>query len=249
MFRRMFLGALIGAASIGVGAAQQTSLLQVARVAVKADRVSEFIDIQKQLSEGAQKAGSTTSLIVYRGVAGNPNEFVFVTPAAGYGYFDEAPPWIKAMPVEMRTRGTQLFARRGQCVESVRVTYERAVSDLQIGDAGTAAPKMIRQTRVHVRPGMADAFLALAKAELVPAYKKANVAWFRVRRVEYGGSRNDITLSAGLDKMGDLDPNLLSKVMGPDAAKNYLAKAAQMVSNSEYLVFRRLADLSYAAKQ
>jgi hypothetical protein len=248
MFRQMLVGALIGAVSIGVAAAQQTTLLQVVRVVVKADRVGEYIDIQKQLNEGAQKANSPTALTAYRGVAGNPNEFIFVTQAAGYGDFDELPAWVKTMPVEMRTRGTQLFARRNQCTESVRVTYERGQTDLAIGDVGKP-PKMIRQTRVHVRPGMADSFLALAKAELVPAYKKANVTWFRVRRVEYGGSRNDITLSAGIDKLGDLDPNLLSKVMGPDAAKNYLAKAAQMVSNSEYLIFRRLADLSYAGKQ
>ena len=248
MLRKTFFGALIGVLSIGVVAAQQSPLLQVARVLVKPDRVGEYIDIVKQLNEGAQKANSPTGVTAYRGVAGNPYEFVFISPAGGYGEFDETAAWIKSMPMDMRTRGTQLLARRNQSVESVRVTYERGLTDLSIGETALR-PKMLRMTRVHVRPGMADSFLALVKADLVPAYKKANVARFRVRRVEYGGSRNDITLSAGIDKMGDLNPNLLAKVMGPDAAKKYLEKAAQMVSNSEYLVFRRVSDLSYEGKQ
>lgn len=209
----------------------------------------EYIDIVKQLGEMAQKANSPTGVTAYRGVAGNPFELVFISTAGRYGEFDETAAWIKSMPMDTRTRGTQLLARRNQCVESVRVTYERALADLSIGEAAATPPKMIRMTRVHVRPGMADSFLALMKAELVPAYKKGNVARFRVRRVEFGGSRNDITLSAGIDKMGDLDQDLLQKVMGPDAAKKYLERAAQMVSNSEYLVFRRVADLSYAGKQ
>jgi hypothetical protein len=135
-------------------------------------------------------------------------------------------------------------------VDSARVTYERAIPDLGIGTAaGTAPPKLIRAVRIHLKPGAADGFIDLAKSDLMPGLKKAGVSWSRARRVEYGGSRNDITVSTGIDKLADLDTDLLAKALGPDGARKYLEKTAQFVNGAEYLIYRRLDDLSYAGKQ
>ena len=95
-----------------------------------------------------------------------------------------------------------LMARRAQCLESARQTIERALPDVSFVTAGTPTPAMLRVTRTRVRPGMAEQYLALVKSDLMPALKKGGAASFRVRRVEWGGSRYDFTTSIPLEKDG-----------------------------------------------
>ena len=97
------------------------ALLSVARVQVKPDRVAEFMDIEKQYSAAFKKGGGTIR-VVYRNAAGNPFEFMVIAGMPNYALLDDKSFYAKgATEVELARMG----ARRAQCVESVRTTYER----------------------------------------------------------------------------------------------------------------------------
>ena len=59
----------------------------------------------------------------------------------------------------------RMAARRNQCVDSVRTTYEKTMPELGIPSPTGSVRKVFRVTRVTVRSGMDDQFLAIMKDE------------------------------------------------------------------------------------
>jgi hypothetical protein len=241
--------AIACAAVFTVSAAAQvplSGLRNIARVVVKPDRVSEFLEIEKQRAAAFKKGGGAW-MSVWRSVVGPTNEFMIISPLDSYAARDGQPAYMKGMEPGP---AAALMARRAQCIESSRVTIERALPDYSYVNPGTPTPAMLRIVRTRVRPGMADQYLALLKNELIPAYKKAGVASYRARRIEYGGSRNDITTSTPLNKMAELDGDTpLVKAVGQAGATQFLNKAAQLVAFSEYLIYRYVPDASVPMTQ
>jgi hypothetical protein len=238
--------AVLGAAAGMTAAAQGTpALLSVSRIQVKPERMSEFLEVQKKITEAYKKGGATLR-VVLRGSLGNPNEVMTVSGMNNYADRDNmASPVRKAMT---DAEWAALFARRDQCVVSVRTTIEQTLPELGIApSSGTVLPKMFREVRTMVRPGMAEQYMALVKSELVPVYKKLGYSYIRVRRVQYGGSRTEFSSAWGFEKWADLDTasGALQKTMGDDAYRKYMEKAASLVSNSQYLIWTVVADASF----
>jgi len=227
-------------------AAAQTApaLLSVARVQVKPDRVAEYVDIEKQYLAAFKKGGGTIR-VVYRSAAGNPFEFLVVTGMPNYAALDDKSFYAKgATEAEL----ARMAARRAQCVESVRTTYERPQPDLGFNPAGTPQPKTVTLVRVNVRPDMVDQYITTVKNELVPAFKKAGLPGVLARRVEYGGSRNQFTIRVPLNKWADLDgESPVVKALGPEAMAKLGAKLNSM-SSSEWFIYNYVPDLSLAAQ-
>ena len=220
----------------------QPQLVSVARVQVKPDRVAEWLAIEKLYSE-AHKKGGGTFRYVYRNRAGNPFEYLVAASVGKYANLDEKPPYAKGMTdAELAA----LQARRNQCVDSVRTTYERTIPELGITAPAGAARKLFRVTRVSVRSGMDDQYLAIMKNEYLPALKKAGVASFLIRRVEWGGSRNQFTLMGRHDKYEELDAgSMLTKALGAEASAKLLTKLRQTIATSEYLLYSYVPESSF----
>ena len=246
MRKSPFTALIAAAAALSATASAQTPaqpiLVNVARVQVKPDRVQEWLDVEKQYSEAYKKGGGTFRY-VYRNSAGSPFEFMVSSGVGKYANLDEKSFFAKgATEAEL----ARMQARRNQCVENVRTTYERTLPELGIPGPGPAARKLVRLTRVNVRMGMDDQYLAVMKGEYLPALKKAGVTSFLVRRVEWGGSRNQFTLRGGLDKFAELDEgSVLTKALGAEAAAKLLAKLRQTIATSEYVLYTYVPESSY----
>ena len=244
--RRMMLIAALAslAAPLSAQTTPQPQLVQVARVNVKPDRVQEWLEIEKQYSEAYKKGGGTFRY-VYRNSAGNPYEYMVVSGIGNgnYASLDEKSPTAKGM-----TEGelARLTARRNQCSDGVRTTYERTLPELGIPAPSGSVRKLFRVVRITVRSGMDDQYLAIMKNEYLPALKKAGVTSFLVRRVEWGGSRNVFTLVGRHDKFAELDEgSRLAKGIGAEGAAKLLAKLRQTIANSDYSLYTHVPGSSY----
>jgi hypothetical protein len=88
--------------------------------------------------------------------------------------------------------------------------------------------------------------VALLKAEVIPAMKKAGVADYGVALARYGTPLNEIHTYLGLNAWADLDNSVgIQKGMSAEAYKEYLAKANNMFESVEYTIWRFQPDLSY----
>ena len=144
--------------------APQGSLYNVTRVVIKADHAAAYGDYLKKLSEGYRKAG-VQSFHVYVGMSGNPLEYVMVRSVANYAALDDAPLLSKAFSEAERAR---MNVQRDQCTESARISYERGVMAIGVGE-----PRAYRiVTRFRARQGMADVYANAVKTELMPALSK-----------------------------------------------------------------------------
>lgn len=245
--RKIYLFTLLAGLALlmpAVKAQTNPQLLSVARVVVKPDRLGEYMDVGKQYA-AAYKKGGGTLLAVYRNSAGNPFEFLVIAQVPNYGALDGKSPYAKGTT---ETELARMAARRAQCTESVRTTYERTVPSLGF-NALEAMPKGARMTRIVVRGGMEQQWMDTVKNELAPALKKAGYPSLLVRRVEWGGSRNVFTLRVPYDKFGELDEqSALVKSLGADAAAKLAAKLGSM-STTEWLLYTYQPELSVRSQQ
>ncbi|MBI1789659.1 MAG: hypothetical protein HYR60_19165 [Acidobacteria bacterium] len=221
---------------------QDFPLRAVSRAVVKADRIAEYEDLLKQSVAMAQKAGADRWSVVSRTVVGNPREYVSITPLAKYADRDGRSPWASKIPAG---QAQALFARIAACTESVNTTIERSRDDLSIITEGNTISPFFAVIRTRVRPGKANDYANLVKSELVPALKKAGVQRYRMRQVQFGGSRNEFTSSRGFAKWAELDgASPLEKALGQDGAARYVDKVSQLVTFSEYSIRRYMPELS-----
>ena len=239
---------LAGASALSINAPAQTpappapQLVFVARVQVKPDRVQEWLDIEKQYSEAYKKGGGAFRY-VYQNRAGNPFEYMIAANVGTYAVLDEKSAYAKGTTeVEL----ARMQARRNQCVESVHTTFERTIPGLGIPAPAGAVRKLFRLTRINVRSGMDLQYLAIMKDEYLPALKKAGVTSLLVRRVEWGGSRNQFTLIGRHEKYAELDEgSVLTKALGAEAAAKLLAKVRQTIATSEYSLYSYVPESSF----
>ena len=243
MMRKLLLTAF-GAAVLTSAAIAQTSppLLSVARVQVKTERMTEYLEIQKKFSDAAKKGGASFRYVL-RGSMGNPYEVVTISPMDSYAERDGESILLKGMTA---AESASLVARRSQCTISVRTTVERTLPDISLPN-NMPVPKMVREVRTRVRPGMQNQYMALVKSDLLPALKKMDVKVFRMRQVQFGGSRVEFASATPMEKWSELDGQVtrLENTMGKDAYAKYSEKLNSMVASSEYIIFTVVADSSY----
>ena len=242
MLKNRMFGVFVGTVALSISAAAQNpiTLLNVARVQVKPDRLGEFMDVERQFTAAYKKGGGRLRAI-YRNSAGNPFEFLVISDMPNYAALDGQSPYTKGAGEPELARMT---ARRNQCVDAVRTTYERPIDDMGFNPPGAPQPSRVVVTRVTVRSEMVPQFVSTVKEELVPAMKKAGQSSFLARRVQWGGSQNVFTFRSPLGKFSDLDgPSPLVKGLGAEAASKLGAKLASM-GNAEWFIYTYMPDMS-----
>ena len=149
MTRRLLLIAL-GTAALTAVAAGQTAppLLSISRAQVRPERMAEYLEVQKQISQAYKKGGAAFRYVLV-GSIGNPYEVLTVSGMSSYADRDAALP---ARKTRTDAQWVSLLARRSQCTVSVRTTLERTLPEQSILAVDQTASKMVRETRTRVRP-------------------------------------------------------------------------------------------------
>ncbi len=221
------------------------ALVTINRLQIRADRIAEFQELAKQRAEGLKKAGpSDLFSLVCRVAVGNMAEFWMFTPMNRFADRDGQNPFNKFSTPEERATWN---ARFSQYLERYQTVIVRPISDLTVNKAGTnRLPAYIRLRILHARPWTVNDFISIAKADIIPAVKKAN-GGIRISKVLFGGSVNDFFISTPFDKWAELDDNTTFRTaLGGDAGmKRLQEKMSPIEANTEEYVLRVLPDLSY----
>lgn len=243
-YMKRFITLMVSATALAMTTAAQTApapvLLQVSRVQVKPDRATEYREIEGKYTEAYKKGGGTLRA-VYQGSAGNPYEYMVVTALPNFAAMDGDSVYVKGSTAAAIAA---LGARRSQCTTSVNVTYERPTDIGLTDNAAMTSAKVFGVNRYQVRPGMADEFMALMKNEIVPALKKGGVKDFKLRRVEYGGSRELFTSRRAIANFAELDGGSpMEKALGKDGAAA-LTKKSRALATTQYFLYRMRTEIS-----
>jgi hypothetical protein len=107
-----------------------------------------------------------------------------------------------------------------------------------------AAPVFVRLTIVEIRPDMITDYVALQKAETIPALQKAGVAWRNAWRTANFGSTFTVAYIAPMASFATLDePNPLLKSMGEEGYRQYTGKMAKLITSQRVYALRDRPDL------
>jgi len=84
------------------------------------------------------------------------------------------------------------------------------------------------------------------KTEVVPAYKKANVGYYAVSQVVYGGDTNEFVTLVLFENFAELAKgHPLERALGADGAAKLTQKAGASIMKLERTIIRHLPDLSF----
>jgi hypothetical protein len=109
-----------------------------------------------------------------------------------------------------------------------------------------APPVYMRLNVVDVRPDMMADYVALQKAESIPALQKGGVEWRDAWRAGNFGSPFTIAYISPITSFAAFDgPTPIEKALGADGAQQYMAKIAKMVNGSRVYAIRARPDLGY----
>lgn len=221
----------------------QPTIRSVTFYTIKADRIGDYLAAVKDLAALRAKAGSARYSSTWASLSG-PREYALVTYRSKWAELDVVAD-AKMQPVAMQYAA--LLARINATVESSRTVHHALDSELSLPLPTGDPQPLARVLRTWVRPDQVDAYRALTKSDVLPAYKRAGTKFYSVARTRFGGSTFEFTSVTGLDKWAELDSEVpLIKAMGGQAAyEKFLAKRATMVARTEVEMYRFLKDQSY----
>lgn len=218
--------------------------LAVTVVSVKPEMVGEFQTFMKNTTNPALKKGGIKSREVWQntGAAGDPFEYVFVTPLAKLADFDGPSPLEKGLGPQ----GMPAWQMKaGSLVNSVRRFVIRTRPDLSFAGQRTGAPKLAVVSFVHVAPNRNDDYEGFLKNDFVPVMKQAGVTYL-VSQTIFGGNGNEYITLTMRDSFADLDKGpVLIQALGQEAAQKLMQKLpAGAVVNLERSITRFVPELS-----
>ena len=221
----------------------QPTIRSVTFYTIKADRIGDYLAAVKEMVALRAKAGSARYSSTWASLSG-PREYARVTYSSKWAELD-----VVADPKMQPVAGqyTALLARFNATVESSRTVHSALDSELSLPlPAGDPQP-LARVLRTWVRPDQVDAYRALTKSDVLPAFKRAGTKTYSTARTRFGGSTYEFSAVTGIDKWADLDSEapLIKGLGGQAAYEKFMAKRATMVTRTEVEMYRFLKDQSY----
>jgi hypothetical protein len=232
----------------GQAGATPRNWYSVTLATVKPDRVADWIAMQKADTIPMQQKGGVKLRETWQSGApfGEGNTFAIVTPIDTFATYD--------MPNLARRvlgdAGAQAYASKLAAMTVSRRTF--AVQDraeLSIASATNAKFVAAILTDTTIVSGHAEQYESYIKNDLLPLYKKDNVAGFRVSRTVFGGNANEYHSMLLLSSFADIDrgPAQL-RLLKPPEASAMAAKVQPHVEHVERTILRYMPDLSYPSK-
>lgn len=226
-------------------AQEQMNLRTVTRFQLKPDRVGDFRSVIKEINAVLKKAGHNRSATWWQSQSG-PREMALVSYWAKWSELGTPPAAFKEAGADL----APLMARLSQCADQVERVIEQVLPEHGLPPADEI-PALVQVTRLVVKPERVDEYLALRKAEFLPAVKKSGVTTAIFTQTRYGGPRNEFRNAVGLRGWADLDgPSKLVEAFGGQSAhQKYLDKVRPMLVEAEYNLYVHQPELSYMVQR
>ena len=197
-FRISLLLAVFLAGSANLYSQQTDRLITVRKIAVKHDKIGEFIALQKEMSEAYENAGKGRRW-VWRRVYGETHTFHIITESdsfaereSGQEVMDQAhwDLWLGAMSQTIKSRETTTFRR-------------------MLAIPADDRPNFVVVNQRTIRPGRISEYLDWVENKLIPAVQKSGSNGRVWDRLLYGG--NQLTIASGrfIDSWAELDEPIL----------------------------------------
>ncbi len=225
-------------------AAATTTRSQVTVVRIKADMLTEWLDLQRSEVVPALKKAGIKRRTVWATAVGNSFEYTILMPFDTWALMDAPGPLVTALGAEGAAR---LNAKLRKCIEVQRTFMSLQVDDVNI-PFGTAL--VMRTVVRRVPQGKAQDFVSFYRADVFPALKKAKaegkIAGASIATRNIGAQANEVTTSEFYNKFADLDaPNAVASVVGPEANAKINAKSNALATSVQTIIRRRIADLGF----
>jgi len=206
---------------------------------IKADRLTEWQDLRRQVVDIFKKAGIEHAQGVYLRLSG-PYEIAIVRQYAKWQDLEvqiQQDPKLKDSLAQLTALNSRMLA----CVESGSRDLGR-VSELSYGMKEEPAP-MVQVIRTTVKPGMGNEYMNLVKSEVVPAYKKAGIKTFVLITPAYG--EGDV-VSVIPRSWKDIDAGQpLAKALGQEGYAALLKKLNAMTVKRQIDLYQYRPGMSY----
>jgi hypothetical protein len=222
--------------------AQDPAIRNVIRYRVKPDRVGDFRAAMTDWKALRAKAGLKRGLTVWATQTG-PLEYITVSYYATWAEMDTTmDPAMKPYEADV----ARILARVNQCLDSRERRVDVVQPDLSLPRPAELPANISVLTR-KVDPAKVEEYLALLKAELMPAVKKSGMKLYVIGRTRFGGPANQFVSSAPVANWAQYDsPSALQTAMGQDAWQKFNAKVMSMTEEIEYNIYRLQPELTYA---
>lgn len=241
-FVPMLAGGPIGAQG---DQSQVSQLLHITYVTLKPETAPQWAMLQRDEQIPAQKkAGLLWRDTWASAQSGDTYLRAIVTPVSALSQYDGANPLIKVLGES----GTQALGDKvRRFIDSGQQMIIRTRPDLGYG-ARSARPTLAVLATVTVAPARVAEFESLIKSEIAPAYKKANVSYYAVSQVVYGGDTNQYMTLVPVENFAALAKgHPLELALGPAGAARLTQKAGATITKLERTIVRYLPDLSFQA--
>jgi hypothetical protein len=245
---RLLTLALVGVVSAHVGSlyaqASGSTPLLVTRYNLKPDHVAQWLRLEKNEVLPALKKAGVQHLTAYETVFGDAPEYTTVRTFAGFEEFDGPDPLVRALgaPGAMR-----LEERLAACTQSLHRSIENRREEFFL-DPGKAQVQYASKYRAM--PGKSLAYVEFFRTEMMPVMRKAKAngtfAGLDVTVSGHGGEWGLITLNMYYATFAPLDGEPpVAKTLGPEGTRALLAKGTGLITPLEWIVRRRLPELTY----
>jgi len=241
------VGAMSGGASVlhaQAAAGDASTTLLVTRVSLKPDHVAQWLALQKSAVLPALKKAGVKHRAMYETVLGDTPEYTSVRVLAGFGEFDGPDVLARALG---ESAAAKLRDQLADCTVSVHRSIEKRREDFFL-DPGNAQVQYASKYRAM--PGKAQAYMEFFRTEMMPVMRKAKengtFAGLDVTVSAHGGEWELITLDMFYKAFAPLDDEPpVAKTLGPAGTRALLAKGTGLITPLEWIVRKRVAELSY----
>lgn len=223
--------------------AARRELVVMSVIDVKPDVTAEFGALQADAMAAQRAGGQAWRETWHTATFGHPHRVIVLSPIDGLGHFDGQSYTIKGVGAAAATSINER-ARRMIAHQQIYLTERRP--DLGIG-VRPAKRTLGVASQVSIAPGRAREFERILKDDVHAALRKADVSYYGVSRVIYGGDVSQYVTLLMFNDFGDLgrgDP--LERALGADGLSALEAKLSGVVTGIERYVVRVNEALSFA---
>jgi 3-phenylpropionate/cinnamic acid dioxygenase small subunit len=218
--------------------------LLVTTFKLKPQCVAEWLTLQETQVIPALKKAGVRNFNTFETILGDAPEYLSLQPIGGFGVFDQPDILVRGLGARAAAK---LQAKLDACVLSIHRSIENRRDDFFI-DPGTAQVQYTSKYRPM--PGRSQDYMSFFRSEMMPVMLKAKengtFAGLTVTVSAHGGEWGLITLNMYYHDFKSLDEEPpVAKTLGPDATRALLTKGAGLITPLEWIVRRRVAELSF----